>query len=271
MKSQFERVWCIQEIWGAHNAIIRIVSLSVRWDIFAAGIWLMQIFHIDVYLPQSAVKAIELMNSLRYWRSVASDKDATYGLLILLRDTREFKSTLLSGKIYGILPFVEADLDLPVDYAMEAALLYKQLALNALDDKDNGDPGKILYSCNIPYDPPVLKLPSWIPDWSRRIHCDSLFNLGLASNASRSRQPMGLICLETDQLPFCGWSVDKIAVIDEIRAIPSVMAFKNHAFPGPEQIDIGMTGIGASYRNSKRQYDKALEEYRNNESMEITS
>jgi hypothetical protein len=195
------------------------------WDYFAAIISTMRQFNVDANLLQcsSAIKSICMMNMLREIQMDQTQETRRMPLLELLEETRDFKSTLPSDKIYGILGLAKDREDVDVDYAIGGEEVFRKLVATCLIKGGSLD---ILYHCVYPSTPSKLELPSWVPDWTTRGHVELFPARGLKASATGSAKPKLRIDENGKTLNITGKVVDKIAVIEESKDIPSLTVNK---------------------------------------------
>lgn len=227
---QFERVWVIQEIAKAANAIIRIGPLVLEWEIFAAVLSLMQTFRVADSTIQSlnGVKSLGLMRILRNERDT-EQKQRTLSLLDLVEETRHFGSTMPVDKIYAILGLVR-DGDIDVDYNAKPEDVYRQFAVRHLLPQQNLE---ILSHCVISREPRELDLPSWVPDWTRPGFVEPFRIRDLRCNAGGDANVSLKIENNGKSLFIKGRLIDTIAQIDHLRPIPQepLGPEPNHRYP----------------------------------------
>ncbi|KAF8860223.1 hypothetical protein BDZ45DRAFT_649084 [Acephala macrosclerotiorum] len=219
-RAWFERVWVIQEIANAKQAFIHIGRIVLGWDYFSAIISGMRSFNVDVTLLHcNGVKAICIMNMLREEKAGLPGAANRMPLLELLEETRDFKSTLACDKIYGILGLTKDFESVDVDYATDSPVIFQRLALAHLMKGESID---ILYHCVPPSVPSELHLPSWVPDWTTRGHVEPFLIRRLKANATLDSKPKLRLDENGKILHITGKILDKIAIIEEFRPIPSV-------------------------------------------------
>jgi len=175
---------------------------------------------VDIHLLHcSGVKAICMMSMLRDQNVELLGKETQMPLLELLEETRDFKSTLASDKIYGILGLAKDCESVDVDYTIDGSMVFQKFAVDHLMQGDSLD---ILYHCVHPTIPSELHLPSWVPDWSTRGHVEPFLIRGLKANASLDAKPKLKLNPNGKILHITGKILDKIAIIEEFRPIPSI-------------------------------------------------
>ncbi|KIW05028.1 uncharacterized protein PV09_04184 [Verruconis gallopava] len=217
-RAWFERVWVVQEVVNAKAITVHVGGLNVGWDWFAAIVSALRQFRVDVPLIQCpGVKSTSLMNMLRQDK-IEFGREPQFTLLKLLGETREIKSTLPVDKIYGILSLVNNPQAVDVDYGQKAEEIFRKLAIDSLFHEDGVD---ILYQCVLSSTTAVLDLPSWVPDWTRKVDTEPFSTRGLWAQASKDRQLQARISEDGRILHVRGMIVDTIQVIEEMRDIPS--------------------------------------------------
>lgn len=195
----------------------------------------MRSFNVDIHLIHCpGIKAICIMNQLREGK--VGTRSYQMPLIELLEETREFKSTLASDKIYGILNLTKGYESFDVDYGTESAVVFQRLAEKHLIERNSTD---ILYHCVLPAHPSELDLPSWVPDWTSPGHVEPFIRRGLLAHATLSSVPKLHLSQDSKVLHITGKRLDKIAVVEETRPIPSVtdqrVAEAGKGFQTPEQ------------------------------------
>ncbi|KAH4195711.1 hypothetical protein HBI80_123130 [Parastagonospora nodorum] len=130
----FSRVWCIQEIALARDAVMLWGELELSWvDVGQIATWLSQI---------QPVRALEFDESAFYADIDNENADRMYqiqrkrqGLLETLDDCRSFQATDPRDKVYGILALVEPieeASDLCVDYNKDVGEVYADVVIAIL-------------------------------------------------------------------------------------------------------------------------------------------
>jgi hypothetical protein len=125
----FTRIWCVQEIRLAQDALVLWGDSNITWaDLSLAASW---VFDKTVPLDQSDPVAPLLVNIKAEYADIMRDKDRT-PLLTTLQNFREFRSTDPRDKVYGLLnlisPSSEVDA-LRVDYNLSVAQVYADTVL----------------------------------------------------------------------------------------------------------------------------------------------
>ena len=140
-------------------------------------------------------------------------------MLELLHDSRHFKSTLPQDKFYGILGLASdvADDLVPVDYALDSSTVFIDFAVSHICKRKVLD---ILYCCAKSKSKTVLKLPSWVPDWTQPCHhLPFVFNNYKACAAADSKIKVRFED-EHRSLFIQGVTVDTIDAVEQLRRIP---------------------------------------------------
>jgi hypothetical protein len=209
------------------------------WDYFSAIISAIRSFNVDVNLLHChGVKAICIMNMLREATAGngGGEEANRMPLLELLEETREFKSSLACDKIYGILNLTKDRETVDVDYTTDGSMVFQRLALTHLMEGESID---LLYHCVHPSIPSQLQLPSWIPDWTARGYVEPFLIRGLKANATLDSKPKLRLNENRTILHVTGKVLDKIAIIEEVRPIPSIIdtraADASKGFQTPEE------------------------------------
>ncbi len=210
----FERVWVIQEIANAQKAEIQIGGTTWPWEFFSTFAYAFRQNDVDVLLQsRGQVTAIALIGL------ILDLKRTGQPLLDILLDSRHFKSTLPQDKFYGILGLASdvTDDPVPVDYALDASTVFIEFAVSDIRKRQVLD---VLYCCAKSRGETVLKLPTWVPDWTQPCHhTPFLFNDHKSRAAADSK--IKLRFEEGNRSLFVwGVVVDKIEAVEQLRRIP---------------------------------------------------
>lgn len=141
-----------------------------------------------------------------------------FPLVNILLESRHFKSTLASDKIYGVLDLASDGYGLvEPDYSTPPAEVFKNFAVSYITTRGNID---LLYCCIKPRKESYLTLPSWVPDWTQPCHHNLFTFTGYGSHASRKTDPAFRFANDNQTLFVRGKYIDKIEAVEKTRRIP---------------------------------------------------
>lgn len=228
MPAQFERVWVIQEVARAKQVTLHIGSMTIGWDVFVSIIVTMRRFFLDIMIrPDAGPKAICLFNSLS--TDLQGPVEDRMDLLTLLEETRGFKSSLPSDKIYAVMGMAKDDEGVVVDYLSPPATVFENFTRQYMQNHDSID---ILYHCVHSNIPATLDLPSWVPDWSRPGEVEPFRIRTHRASAGGTKPPSFSFDVDNRGLRVKGFIVERVSAIDTLRVIPSDALSKKHADSG---------------------------------------
>ena len=213
----FERVWVIQEIANAPKAEIQIGESIWPWEFFSLVVYAFREHDVDVLLQGrgkvTAIAAVGLIFSL------GGERRVRQSLLNILRSSRHFKSTLPQDKFYGILGLASdvADGLVPVDYTLDTTAVYTEFAMTHIRKREVLD---VLYCCVKSRAESVLKLPSWVPDWTQLCHHEPFVFSGYTSCAATDTKPKLRFENNNRSLFVLGKTVDRVEAVEQLRRIP---------------------------------------------------
>ncbi|KAK5651602.1 hypothetical protein OQA88_11875 [Cercophora sp. LCS_1] len=223
-RSWFERVWVIQEIANAKGATVHCGRYSLPWHVLGTVIQTMRDGKIDdVLRSPRAVTAISMMAEYRREKLLAAmghPAPEPASLLDVLEEAREFDSTLASDKIYAVMGFANRNDQkrIVVDYGKTAERLFTDFAIGELG-KGSID---VLTHCvwsRVPSS--LVKLPSWVPDWTRSGATPPFRFRGLRCRAAgNTRVQIEMIDEQNGVLELAGRVLDTVAAVDEKAHIP---------------------------------------------------
>jgi len=163
-RAWFTRVWIIQELAVSRDAIVIEDFHQCSWTNFITAVDYAETAKIppfwETYIPTMSIRNIEIAR-----QAVRNGESTT--LLTLLLFYRRFSATNLRDKIYALCGLASDagldDLSVRIDYNIEPANLYREVAIQMLSKGRYLD---ILSVPRIPGPSKVGPLPSWVPDWS---------------------------------------------------------------------------------------------------------
>ncbi|ORY01801.1 heterokaryon incompatibility protein-domain-containing protein [Clohesyomyces aquaticus] len=224
-RAWFRRTWVIQEVGVANKATIHLGPLSTSWEMLSGVILILRNYDIDVllwaYTELTADITIALMDKLqKRQREQKHDQidppETPITLLEILHESRDFKCTVQSDKVYGVLGLADDRDDYPApDYALPVADVFKGIARSHIA-KTNGL--TILYHCSESGEGLDQKIPSWTPDWTRKCHHTPFYLTSLKCHASGSSLPS--FTFAGDALMVQGCIVDHVQTVENVRNIP---------------------------------------------------
>lgn len=213
----FERVWVIQEIAYATNSEIQIGGSIWPWKHFSLLVHAFRESDVDILLQGhgqvTAIATIGLLSSL------SGEKLVRQPLLDIMQASRHFKSTLPQDKFYAILGLAldMADDLVPVDYSLDASTVFIEFAVSHIRKRGVLD---AVYCCAKSRTESVLKLPSWVPDWTQPCHHQP-FSLGdYKSHAAADSKVNFRFENNNRSLSVRGKVVDRIQAVEQLRRIP---------------------------------------------------
>jgi hypothetical protein len=157
-RSWFSRVWVLQEVVLAKQALVHCGSKVLEWDHLG--------FAMECMLRTLRVSVVTNFENPQYMhllRKAISEEGEIY-LLQALRTAQCFSCSNPEDRVYGVLGFVDWQFRdrLKVDYSLSVEEIYHSLAVVYLKD---GLRGLRLLACA--QQPRNLSaLPSWVPDWT---------------------------------------------------------------------------------------------------------
>ncbi|WQF85899.1 Putative heterokaryon incompatibility [Colletotrichum destructivum] len=217
-RAWFKRTWIIQEVVNSRDISVHLGSMEFPWDLMAQIITTLSAFKLQTLISEcKAFKAIGYMEHLRTARADGSGSPPPTDLLTMLEELRDFKATIPSDKIYGILGLARYEDDFVVDYAQSPEEVFTGFAVKQLQSGSL----HILAHCVDSSKPTTLALPSWVPDWSRPGWTEPFRIRGLKASASGKAKPSIIINESTGVLRIKGRILDVVAEIETARQIPN--------------------------------------------------
>jgi Heterokaryon incompatibility protein (HET) len=184
----FERVWVIQEVVVAQDAVIILGASSVSFSEFslAASAWqqlgLSKYFHCETrmvhllwesrqtYGPRVYSGLFSLL--LRHRHCKATDpRDKIFALCGMASDANEDQNLMHVDKDGIVTRYTTSGLSFVTDYNLDILSVYQRFAVCCLKRDRNLD----LFAavCRTPQSQ-ISGLPSWVPDWSIWDGCDTI-------------------------------------------------------------------------------------------------
>ncbi|KAK0701573.1 heterokaryon incompatibility protein-domain-containing protein [Lasiosphaeria miniovina] len=215
----FHRTWVIQEIAKAKEALLHIGSLELNWSYLAGCFMALKRYRLDAPIADyKGIKAICMMESLRQEIATKDQGCSETPLLTLLEELRDFKSTMASDKLYGIIGLTSDPIAqrLSVNYTKTPEQIFTDLAT----DYYNSNSLKILSHCvSAPTKQSTLTLPSWVPDWSISGYVEPHYIRGLNANACGALSNPSLR-ISFPALYIKGRLLDSLAAVETKKWIP---------------------------------------------------
>ncbi|KAI9775711.1 MAG: hypothetical protein M1839_000913 [Geoglossum umbratile] len=171
-RAWFTRIWIIQELAVSRDAIVMEGFYQCSWTDFITAVFYAETAKIPpfwkTYVPTMSIRNIEMA------RQAVKNGESTM-LLALLLFYRRSSASNLRDKIYALCGLASDagldDLAVQIDYNIQPANLYRQVAIQILSKGRYLD---ILSVPRVPEPSDVGPLPSWVPDWSISDHSTSL-------------------------------------------------------------------------------------------------
>ncbi|KAF4951189.1 hypothetical protein FGADI_7680 [Fusarium gaditjirri] len=141
--SYFSRIWVVQEIASAKQALVLCARKAMHWSLF-----------------HSTLKD----SSSRWMRHFGSPRqiDDANEFLTLLGDTRDCNASDPRDKIFALLGLWKQPVE--PDYTLSPQAVYTGLSSILVTDKSQEVAGRLLHMAS--QGRSMLGLPSWVPDWS---------------------------------------------------------------------------------------------------------
>jgi hypothetical protein len=211
---KFERIWVVQEIANAKEAVVHAGPYRIPWKSLCRIFRDLREYSMEEMIPNpSAIRAIYIMDRLQH-QKVTEDVDFTD--LELLERVRQLQSTIASDKLYGVLGLLKRIDMIKVDYTNSPEHVFKDLAIRHLETGSL----HILYHCVESSQPTMLALPSWVPDWTRPGWVEPFHYRGLQANAAGNTKPQLQIDEAAGVLRLKGRILDTVRVVEEKYQIP---------------------------------------------------
>ncbi|KAJ4349358.1 uncharacterized protein N0V89_007972 [Didymosphaeria variabile] len=215
-RAWFERIWVVQELANAKNAIIQIGRYLIHWDAMEKVIALLRHYGGNDHIPHTS--GFERANEVRRLRETRQSGRlvSEAELPSKLNALREFKSTMPMDKIYGLLGLMDPAISIEVNYAKSAESLFTDLAVRYLQHGCMD----MLYYCSELHQPTSLSLPSWVPDWTRQRWTRPFLMRGLPSHATGDTRFQPSVDPDGQTIRLRGRLLDKILLVNDQAEIP---------------------------------------------------
>lgn len=199
----FERVWTVQEVLMARDAVVLYPGGLIRWDMFTdASVWLItKDFGNRDPSPNDSQGGIHFPRILTfYWEARRHPKK--WRIYDLVRSTIQLKSTDPRDKIFALAGLVLDGEEVAISYAKSPMQVFEEFARHAINSEESL---RILSDAQHTY-PEDRGKPSWVPRWDKaRISPSMLemnFDAASGTKASVDLHPMqgilNVLGLETD-------------------------------------------------------------------------
>ena len=152
----FRRVWIVQEVALAADALICCGSWSTTWENLVSVGQLLEFGGIE---GEEAFGVVQVIERLRQ-ENLARSKER---LVELLPISRELKSSDPRDKVYGILGLTSdaSEIAFQPDYTLPVAEVYKKVTKFLVESR-----GTLDVLANVAFPRSITNLPTWVPDFS---------------------------------------------------------------------------------------------------------
>ncbi|RKK69359.1 hypothetical protein BFJ69_g12783 [Fusarium oxysporum] len=142
----FSRIWVVQEIASAKQALVLYDRKAMHWDFFHGN--------------------LQRLSSKRWMRNFGSPRqiEGANGFLTLLEDTRDCNASDPRDKIFALLGLWKKPVE--PDYTLSPQDVFIGLASSLVTDRSQEVAGRLLDMAS--HGRSMLGLPSWVPDWSEK-------------------------------------------------------------------------------------------------------
>ncbi|KAL5590981.1 hypothetical protein FOBRF1_014538 [Fusarium oxysporum] len=142
----FSRIWVVQEIASAKQALVLYDRKAMHWGFFHGN--------------------LQRLSSKRWMQNFGSPRqiDDAHGFLTLLGDTRDCNASDPRDKIFALLGLWKKQVD--PDYTLSPQAVYTGLASTLVMDERWEVVAQLLDMAT--HGRSMLGLPSWVPDWSEK-------------------------------------------------------------------------------------------------------
>ncbi|KAI1325428.1 hypothetical protein F5Y16DRAFT_264381 [Xylariaceae sp. FL0255] len=215
-RAWFERVWVVQEVANARQIVFQTGQLMIPWQYLSGYVETIGNCRLMEQIPHpSALGNLWTMTSIRKLLKSGSHVSAAT-VPNFLAELRNFKCTIPSDKIYGVLSILGPDFLVDVDYSKPAETLFTKIAIDYLQTESVS----LLYRCGEPHHPTSLRLPSWVPDWTRPQWTSPFFTRGLKYNAAGEIPSQLSIDTSSNTIRVKGRFLDAVDEVNNEADIP---------------------------------------------------
>ena len=161
----FRRIWIVQEVAFAPEAVILCGKDSMDWDSFVDAVFL---------LDERAVPLGSTLEKLNvaphfYFKVLSSTRQALkkeqyFSLRETLRCFQPFESSEPVDKIFALRGLLKQPEQIAVNYGIPVDCVYRDAATSIIHE--TGDLSILIDCHHITAGPKVPTIPSWVPDWS---------------------------------------------------------------------------------------------------------
>ncbi|KAL0933497.1 ankyrin and het domain protein [Colletotrichum truncatum] len=216
-RAWFKRTWIIQEVANSKSIQVHLGQIEFPWNLLSNTVLYSTTYKLHSALTEcKAFKTISTMENLRRERIDDSQAYTAMPLLDMLEELRDFKATIPSDKIYGVLGLTNRKNEFVVDYAQAPEKVFTDFAVRELKSGCLD----LLAHCVDSSKPKTLELPSWVPDWTCPGWTEPLRTRGLETAAGRGVEPDLAIDENAGILRIKGRMLDRIASVESKRQIP---------------------------------------------------
>lgn len=163
-RAWFTRTWVLQELYSAKQVEVRCGRVSVSWEALEDYY---RSYRSSDHRLQFRVPAVHKVMAFASRDRRPSGDETGQRLLKLLVETRQCLSSDPRDKLYGILPMLGTDRDLPFlrpDYHRPVNELFTDIALFLYDQIGS----EVFRQASRSHTKGGLELlPTWVPDWTR--------------------------------------------------------------------------------------------------------
>lgn len=171
-RSWFNRVWVIQEVAVSRNCIVRCGDREISWFVMANAARTIHEAQLMVVFNEGYKHVCRLQ---AFQEVIAAGKELP--LVTLLLSNQACLATDARDKIFAMLGMASDVIQpgraegLPVspNYRKAAAEVFTESAKSCIDYFDALD----ILAATV-WEPEELKAPSWVPDWTKSLHCAPL-------------------------------------------------------------------------------------------------
>ena len=231
-RSWFQRVWVIQEVAMASEALIVCGRYTCDWESISRLVRFLRKHSISGYIGMSTT--VRVMVNMRI--QIQEEGPLHEPIFQLIAYTREFHATDPRDRAFALLGLISDvfRFGVRIDYAMSYEDVYKEIALKAL-----GGDGDFMFPLlsRAGYHPRgSAKLPSWAPDWTLGLlnYMNPLTNDRFrASGPAKAGVSISQAEGDDNMLTIMGFVFDTIQRVSERRMGDDVLSASDN--PAPRQ------------------------------------